>query len=71
MLGFEPYGEERVCPRVNAPAVLLRLNLEHADAQIIAYGGMGSSATSVKSIYPYFFSRDDESGITQRLLRGD
>ncbi len=71
MLGFEPYGEEKTCPRVNAPAVLLRLNLEHADAQIIEYGGLGASATGVKSIYPYFFSRNDESGITQRLLRGD
>jgi len=25
----------------------------------------------VKSIYPYFFSREDELGITQRLLRGE
>jgi len=71
MLGFEPFGEERVCPRVNAPAVLLRLDLAHADEQIVRYGGMGAAATGVKSIYPYFFSRDDELGITQRLLRGE
>lgn len=71
MLGFEPFGEEKVCPRVNAPAVLLRLNLEHANEQIVRYGGTGASATGVKSIYPYFFSREDEVGITQRLLRGE
>jgi len=71
MLGFEPFGGERVCPRVNAPAVLLRLDLAHADEQIIRYGGMGASATGVKTIYPYFFSRDDELGITQRLLKGE
>jgi hypothetical protein len=71
MLGFEPFGEERTCPRVNAPAVLLRLDLAHADEQIVRYGGMGSAVSGVKSIYPYFFSREDELGITQRLLRGE
>jgi len=71
MLGFEPFGEEKVCPRVNAPAVLLRLDLAHADQQIVRYGGMAATATGVKSIYPYFFSRDDELGITQRLQRGE
>jgi hypothetical protein len=71
MLGFEPFGEEKVCPRVNAPAVLLRLDLAHADEQIVRYGGMAATAKGVKSIYPYFFSRDDELGITQRLQRGE
>lgn len=72
MLGFEVFGEEKLCPRVNAPAVLLRLDLAYADAQIIKYGG--TAATGVagsKSIYPYFFTRQDELGITQRLLRGE
>lgn len=71
MLGFAPIGEEKVCPRVNAPAVLLRLDLAYADAQIVQYGGAGSAVPGVKSIYPYFFSREDELGITQRLLRGE
>lgn len=71
MLGFEPFGEERICPRVNAPAVLLRLNLAHADAEILRHGGTAATAAGVKSIYPYFFSREDELGITQRLLRGE
>jgi len=51
--------------------VLLRLDLAHADQQIVRYGGMAATATGVKSIYPYFFSRDDELGITQRLQRGE
>jgi hypothetical protein len=71
MLGFEPFGEERTCPRVNAPAVLLRLDLNYADEQIKRYGGTGAAVPGVKSIYPYFFSREDELGITQRLLRGE
>lgn len=71
MMGFEPFGEERICPRVNAPAVLMRLDAIYADEQIICYGGRGAAATGVRSIYPYFFSHDDELGITQRLLRGE
>ena len=71
MLGFEPFGKEKICPRVNAPAVLLRLDLAHADEQITRYGGMGALATGVKTIYPYFFTREDELGITQRLLKGE
>lgn len=71
MMGFVPFGEEKTCPRVNAPAVLMRLDATYADEQIIRYGGMGAAATGVKSIYPYFFSHDDELGITQRLLRGE
>ncbi len=71
MLGFQQYGEERTCPRVNAPAVLLRLDLSHADEQIQRHGGTGAAVPGVKSIYPYFFSRDDELGITQRLLKGE
>lgn len=70
MIGFERIGPERMCPRVNAPAVLLKLDLAHADAEVQKYGGMGAEATGVKSIYPYWFSKDDEVGITQRLLRG-
>ena len=71
MLGFKPFGEERTCPRVNAPAVLLRLDLAYADEQILRSGGMGSAVPGVKSIYPYFFSREDEMGITQRLQKGE
>ena len=71
MLGFELFGEEKICPRVNAPAVLLRLDLAYADEQIVHYGGQGSAVVGVKSIYPYFFSREDELGITQRLLKGE
>jgi hypothetical protein len=71
MLGFERFGEEKSCPRVNAPAVLLRLDLTYADEQIVRYGGMGADVKGIRSIYPYFFSREDESGITQRLLKGE
>ena len=71
MLGFQPYGPEKTCPRVNAPAVLLRLDLAYANEQIARHGGTAATAAGVRSVYPYFFSREDELGITQRLLRGE
>jgi hypothetical protein len=70
MLGFVPIGEEKLCPRVNAPAVLLKLDLVYADEQVKKYGGLGASAHGVKNLYPYWFSKEDELGITQRLLKG-
>ena len=71
MIGFVPFGEEKLCPRVNAPAVLLKLDLDYANQQVLSYGGQGASAQGVRSIYPYWFSKEDELGITQRLLTGE
>jgi hypothetical protein len=71
MLGFRLLGPERVCPRVNAPAVLLCLPVEYANQQIIQYGGKQKDARGVKSLYPYCFSKDDEIGIAKRLQRGE
>lgn len=71
MIGFVPFGQEKLCPRVNAPAVLLKLDLAYADEQVKKYGGLGAEAHGVRSIYPYWFSKEDELGITQRLLRGE
>lgn len=68
MLGFSQLGEERHCERVNAPAVLLRVETAYMDAQIRKFGGLAEAAKGEKSIYPYFFSKADEVGIAQRLL---
>ena len=69
LLGFESFGSERICPRVNAPAVLLRLPLQYADEQIARYGGLRKAATGTRSLYPYCFSKEDEAGIADRLTR--
>src|SRR5690242_20362537 len=39
MLGFAVIGEERIDPRVDAPAVLLRLALAYAESEIACWGG--------------------------------
>jgi hypothetical protein len=67
MLGFEVAGGERTCPRVDAPAVLLRLRLSYAQEQIARYGGHRELATSMRSLYPLGFSPAEEDGIVGRL----
>ena len=71
MLGFEKMGAERLNSRVNTMGVLLRLKAEYVDPEIARLGGKAEEVPSERSLYPYFFSKDDESGITQRLLRGE
>jgi len=67
MLGFVAYGPERMCARVGAPAVLLWLRLRHAQEQIRIHGGHKERAGKVRSLYPLFFSADEEDGIVGRL----
>lgn len=54
-LGFSEIGEQRICPRVAAPAILLGLNLSHMGNQIAQYAGVNSEDKG-KSIYPYFLA---------------
>jgi len=67
MLGFKVLGPERMCGRVGAPAVLLWLHLHHADLEIARYGGHKELSGTVRSLYPFFFSVEEEAGIVQRL----
>jgi len=67
MLGFTKYGDQRMDPRVSAPAVLLRLSLAHAEAQIAQFGGHAELADEVRALYPLFFSLEEERGIEGRL----
>jgi hypothetical protein len=69
MLGFTELGEERNCPRVNAPAVLLRIDFSYVAEQVRKLGGRCEQARGEKSLYPYFFSPEDEGGIIARLAR--
>jgi len=67
MLGFKRYGEERMDVRVSAVAVLLRLELRHAESEIARYGGHAELADNVRTLYPLFFSSQEERGIEGRL----
>jgi hypothetical protein len=71
MLGFSEWGPERLDPRVQAPAVLLRLDLRFAQQQIAEMGGHAELASAKRSLYPYFFSEREEAGIESRLREFD
>jgi hypothetical protein len=67
MLGFQRVAEERLDPAVNAPAVLLRLDLAHCAAEIARLGGLRAAKGRVRSFYPYFFAPHDAERIVGRL----
>lgn len=67
MLDFEQLGPERICPRVNAPAVLLALKLTHAEQQIARFGGHEEIARGVRSLYPLCFRAEESERIAGRL----
>jgi hypothetical protein len=69
MLGFKVIGPQRLNRRVNAPAVLLCLAFSHAHAQIGKFGGKPEFSLIERSLYPYFFSVDEEASIVGRLNR--
>lgn len=57
-IGFELVGDERVCPRVNAPAVLLHKDLDICAEEIVRLGGL--RAPSNKSFYAFALSPAEE-----------
>ena len=67
MLGFTERGMEKFDSRVNAPAVLLGLDLPFAERQIAEMGGQPDLASARRSLYPFFFSADEEFAIERRL----
>jgi hypothetical protein len=67
MLGFTQAGPERTCERVSATAVLLRLPCTYAAEQIAQHGG--HKTEGARSLYPYFFSTQEEAGLCARLQR--
>lgn len=71
MLGFDVVAAARHNSRVNAPAVLLSLDLCHAERQIRLFGGRPEMCATERSAYPHFFSSKDEVGIVGRLSRRD
>lgn len=67
MLGFKVAAEPRLNPRVNAPAVLMTLDLIYGAEQIGRYGGSPTNASVTRTLYPYFYSTADEAAILAKL----
>lgn len=68
MLGFRRQGEVKMNPRVNAPAQLLWIGLDEVEQKIRRYGGTSDHPGTTRSLYPYFFSHNEEDGIYGRLM---
>lgn len=66
MLGFTVTGPQRLNRRVDAPAVLMRLDFTHARTQIERLAGK-PAPDDERSLYPHFFSAKEEAGIAARL----
>ena len=71
ILGFTTVAESRMNMRVNAPAVLMRLDFAHTEEQIARFGGKPQLSSTERSLYPYSFSVEEEAGIVGRIRRGD
>jgi hypothetical protein len=66
MLEFRQVGACKVCERVDAPAVLLQVEIAYMTEQIARYGG--HHGRGKRSLYPYFFSRQEQEGLPRRIL---
>jgi hypothetical protein len=66
-LGFEAVGPERLCPRVNAPAVLLYVPFSVIAEGLATYGGQPQLANCTHTLFPYGFSSKEEAGVLGRL----
>ncbi|TCV90038.1 hypothetical protein EDC63_1012 [Sulfurirhabdus autotrophica] len=72
MLEFRRCSKEKLCTwrKKDEMSVLLCLDLDHMGKQIGKFGGSLQPPPGEKSLYPYFFSKQDEIGITNRLKQG-
>lgn len=66
-LGFVDVGPERLNHRVNAPAVLLSLDLWQTQQKIRTFGGKPELSATERTLFPFGFSVDEEAGIAERL----
>lgn len=68
VLSFEQVGELKTNQKVNAPSALLMLEFSSARALLDQVQQGNRSSVSHRSYYPFFFSKNEENGIVQRLL---
>ena len=70
MLGFSVLVSERHNRRVNAPAVLMSLDLAFADGKIDSFHSAGSAQSGAeRSLYRHSFSRQETAAVVDRMRR--
>jgi hypothetical protein len=65
LLGFQQIGETRTCQRVNAPAVLLHLDLDYVDREVSVLAG--TREPKQRSLYAYFLTRPEGYRVADTL----
>ena len=66
MLNFRQVGEAKMCPRVDAMAVLLHVEVAYVGQQAARYGG--ADPQGERSLYPYFCGAEEAAQLTRRVL---
>jgi hypothetical protein len=66
-LGFMPYTSARHNPRVDAPAVLMSMELSHAREQISLLGGQPEKMATSRSLYPLFWDAATEAAMLAKI----
>ncbi len=64
-IGFHHVGEERICPRVDAPAVLLHKNLGVCTSELLRLGGVRERRN--RTFYAYMLTPDDERAMIRNV----
>lgn len=67
MLSFTILSEVRENQQIQAPSVLLGIDLNYLDTLVKQFGGKPELADKERSFYPYFFSPEEEFSLAGRL----
>lgn len=67
MLEFRQLGEERMCERVKAPALLMHIACSRIEQRMREIGGRWRELPDEKSIYKFAFTPEEELEMMERL----
>jgi len=67
MLHFRKIGALKMCTRVNAPALLMHLSMDHVARQIERFGGHRNRTRT--SLYPYALAAAEDRLLRLRMIR--
>ncbi len=67
MLEFRQLSEARENPKIQAPSVLMAIDLEHGQSMIQQFAGKQELVGKIRSFYPHFFAPEQAQELTERL----
>ncbi len=70
MMGFHQVGDRRTCVRVNAPAVLMHLELGDAEGPIGQFAVVPGAGRAARGLESYYFSPSQVCDLVARMRAG-